>query len=56
MKKTVVVMMLFFLIAGIAVAQDVRYNFDKSIDFSKYKTYRWVMLKDAQKLSDLAEK
>jgi len=29
-------------------AQDVRYNFDSNSDFSKYKTYRWVQIKDAQ--------
>jgi hypothetical protein len=27
------------------VAQDVRYNFAQSEDFSKYKTYKWVDLK-----------
>lgn len=37
-------------------AQDVRYNFDKSADFSKFKTYKWVALKDAQKANPLVEK
>jgi hypothetical protein len=32
------------LIAGCAVAQDVRYNFDREADFSKFKTYKWVSL------------
>jgi hypothetical protein len=32
------------LIAGCAVAQDVRYNFDRDADFSKFKTYKWVSL------------
>jgi hypothetical protein len=35
--------------------QDVRYNFDKSADFSKYKTYKWVQLKDAPKVDNLVE-
>ena len=39
--------------AGSAVAQDVRYDFDKSKDFSKYKTYKWVSIKDADQLDDL---
>ena len=38
-----------------ASAQDVRYNFDKNTDFSRFKTYKWVQLKDAQKLDNLAE-
>ena len=32
------------LIAGCTVAQDVRYNFDRDADFSKFKTYKWVSL------------
>ncbi len=27
--------------AALAIAQDVKYNFDQNADFSKYKTYRW---------------
>jgi len=33
---------------GLALmAQDVTFNFDQSADFSKYKTYKWVEIKDA---------
>src|ERR1700758_4522072 len=41
---------------GAAVAQDVRYNFDRNTDFSKFKTYKWVPIKDAAKVSDLVDK
>ncbi len=41
---------------GSVLAQDVRYNFDKSASFSNYKTYRWVELKEAAKVSDLMDK
>ena len=44
------------LLAGNAIAQDVRYNFDKEADFSKFKTYKWVDIKDAQKPNDLVDK
>ena len=37
-------------------AQDVRYNFDKATDFSKFKTYKWVALKDAPAISELVDK
>lgn len=53
---------LFFSLVGIllsvsaAVGQDVRYNFDKNSDFSKFKTYKWVPLKDATKVNDLVDK
>ncbi len=47
---------LLALLVGTVAAQDVRYNFDKGTDFSQFKTYKWVQLKDAQKLSDLADK
>ena len=31
-----------------AVAQDVKYNFKQGTDFSKYKTYKWVRIPNAQ--------
>jgi hypothetical protein len=48
--------LLFLLAASTALAQDVRYNFDKNTDFSKLKTYKWVTLKDAPKVNDIVEK
>jgi hypothetical protein len=39
--------------AGSAFAQDVRYDFDKEKDFSKYKTYKWVQIKDADQPDQL---
>jgi Domain of unknown function (DUF4136) len=39
-----------------ALAQDVRYNFDSSEDFSKFKTYKWVDLKGADHANELTEK
>lgn len=44
------------LAAGCALAQDVRYNFDKNTDFAKLKTYKWVILKDAPTANDLVTK
>jgi len=44
------------MVAGVARAQDVRYNFDKGADFSKFKTYKWVSIKDAQKMDDITDK
>jgi len=47
-----------FLLLGVssAVAQDVRYDFDKDKDFSKYKTYKWVAIKGADLPDDLTSK
>jgi hypothetical protein len=39
--------------AGSTFAQDVRYDFDKEKDFSKYKTYKWVQIKDADQPDQL---
>lgn len=44
------------LVSSSALAQDVRYNFDKDTDFSKFKTYKWVDLKDASKVDDITDK
>ena len=46
------------LIVGIgsAAAQDVRYDFDKQKDFSKYKTYKWVPIKGADQPDELTSR
>lgn len=46
---------LAMLALGAAVAQDVRYNFDKKTDFSKFKTYKWVEIKDAGKFNSMVD-
>jgi uncharacterized protein DUF4136 len=57
MKKVALLpIVLFVLATASALAQDVRYNFDKNTNFSKFKTYKWVTLKDVQKVNDLVEK
>ena len=39
-----------------ALAQDVRYNFDKSANFAQFKTYKWVAIKGATPVGDLADR
>ena len=49
MKKSALFIAGVFACASLLVtAQDVRYNFDKSADFSKYKTYKSHDLKIEQ--------
>ena len=40
---------------GLALAQDVRNNFDAQADFSKFKTYKWVENKASEKPDDLTD-
>lgn len=47
---------LFLLAATSALCQDIRYNYDKDADFSKFKTYKWVDIKGAQKPNDIVDK
>jgi len=47
---------LFLLGASGAAGQDVRYDFDKDKDFSKYKTYKWVAIKGADQTDELTSK
>lgn len=57
MKKALfATLALLMLACSSALAQDVRYNFDNKTDFSKFKTYKWVELKGAEKLDDLTDK
>src|SRR5262252_6131843 len=54
--KNILALAVLTLLSSISVAQDVRYNFDNKSDFSKFKTYKWVQLKDAAKLDNLLDK
>jgi hypothetical protein len=57
MKRIVVLAFgLFVLGATATLAQDVRYDFDKDKDFSKYKTYKWVPIKGADQPDNLTAK
>jgi hypothetical protein len=49
MKRIQCFVPLLLLLAGLANAQDVRFNYDKTADFSKYKTYKWVEIKGSDK-------
>jgi len=39
---------LLFVFSATASAQDIKYNFLQGTDFSKYKTYKWVKVPNAQ--------
>jgi len=56
MKRLLLLSAVATLCAVAAFSQDVRFNFDKNTDFSKFKTYKWVELKDAAKVNDLVSK
>jgi hypothetical protein len=57
MKKiSIIWMALLLMAASTAVGQDVKYNFDKNTDFSKFKTYKWVSLKDTAPVDALLDK
>jgi len=56
MKRVLFVALGILLAAATVSGQDVRYNFDKNTEFSKFKTYEWVILKDAPVANDLVSK
>ena len=57
MKKLWLIWLFPMLMISVSVlGQDVRYNFDKDTDFSKFKTYKWVAIKDATPVDDLTDK
>ena len=56
MKKAVMFALALGLVgATSASAQDIRYNFDKQADFSKFKTFKWVTIKGGRHVNDLAD-
>ncbi len=56
MNRTLMMALLGLLSVSAAVmAQEVTYNFDQSADFSKFKTYTWVPIKDAMQPDQLID-
>ena len=43
-------------LGGAVFAQDVRFNFDPTADFSKYKTYKWAQHPDSKQVDQLTLK
>ena len=41
--------------ASSALSQDIRYNFDATADFSKFKTYKWVTLESEAPIEKLTD-
>ena len=39
-----------------AVAQNVRYNYAQGVDFTKFKTYKWVSIKNADPVDEITAK
>ena len=54
-KLLVLLTALVLLMAGSAIGQDVRYNFDSTADFSRFKTYKWIDLKSEAPIEKLTD-
>ena len=46
--KAIVSLAILMTLAAVSFGQKVRYNFSPGTDFSKYKTYKWVRIENAQ--------
>ena len=46
---------LLLLTASSALGQDIRYNFDDTADFSKFRTYKWITLKSEAPIEKLTD-
>src|SRR6476620_9607932 len=55
-KLSLLTLLLLAVGVSAARAQDVRYNFAQGADFSKYKTYKWVSIKNADQVDELTAK
>jgi hypothetical protein len=55
-KRIMVLSALVLAVATSAFAQDIKYNFDKQANFAAFKTFKWVVIKDAQPVNTLVDK
>jgi Domain of unknown function (DUF4136) len=54
MKRLFFLALLLFMVgANSVIAQEVTYNYDQGADFSKFKTYKWVSIKNAEQVDDI---
>jgi hypothetical protein len=56
MKRSLLAVAILLIGVIPALAQDVRYDFDKEKDFSKYRSYKWVPIKGADQPDELTTK
>jgi uncharacterized protein DUF4136 len=56
MRQRLLFTALLLLFANIPIRKDVLYNFDADTNFGKFKTYKWVQIKDADKVIDVKNK
>ena len=42
MKRTLLAILIVFLAAGLVIAQKFRYDYDRSLDFQKFRTFAWM--------------
>ncbi|MGB2665300.1 MAG: DUF4136 domain-containing protein [Candidatus Acidiferrum sp.] len=56
--KSSILLAIALLAGGVTatMAQDVRYDYDKDKDFSKFKSYKWVTIKGADQPDELTGK
>jgi hypothetical protein len=43
------------LVASSALSQDVKFDYDDKVDFSQFKTYKWVAFKNAAPIDNLTD-
>jgi hypothetical protein len=46
MRRIRTMLLAILCFSGLAVAQKLAYQFDRGIDFSRFKTYQWVTVAD----------
>lgn len=57
MTKRIALFLLFVLLSyGFAAAQDVNYNYDQTVNFSNFKTYKWAAVEGAMYPNEIADK
>jgi hypothetical protein len=54
-KSSLFCIAFLLLIAGSALSQDVTFKFDDTADFSKFKTYKWVIFKNEAPIDNLTD-
>jgi hypothetical protein len=55
MSKFFLLCTFLLLMASSVLSQGIEFNFDKTADFSKFKTYKWITLKSEEPIDKLTD-
>src|SRR5215471_11273768 len=56
MTRTILALPILASLSGLTLAQEVKHNYDPTVDFSKFTTYKWVNIDGAPQADSITDR